>query len=330
MDQPSATPPGQWIDLRVSSPPGVPSPPERATRNALDGVVIPVWAGDVFLAKACCASIRRFMGDIPITLLVDGPADTCELERLPGVSRMSVQEVATPEYIRLCSGSSMAKLLLFWASPYERFLCIDADTVVWGDVRIYAEFDKYDFIASHYRHSVYRMPDLEVVNQQAFDVEVIRKFDPSLEWLHQRYAICGVFFARRGVFSEARIMELVRLGCWRYYEQGMLNYLMWRSLQDGTPRIGGHPFQVFPAEKILPAEDRLLPMDWKKPVVVHWLGRKPKLGRSYAMVDEYRRLFLEMIGQTRILRWRLMIEDLRVMFQRHLRSVARRFKTPPS
>ena len=46
----------------------------------LDGVIVGVCAADLYLAKACCASVRRFMGDIPITLLADGRVNTSALE----------------------------------------------------------------------------------------------------------------------------------------------------------------------------------------------------------------------------------------------------------
>ena len=70
------------------------------------------------------------MGDIPITLLVDGPAtDTRELERLPGVqTNGGAGSRRTKNKLRLCTGTPWTKLLLFWMSPYERFLCLDADT----------------------------------------------------------------------------------------------------------------------------------------------------------------------------------------------------------
>ena len=33
-----------------------------------------------------------------------------------------------------------------WASLYETFLLVDADTIVWGDMRTLADFDRFDFI----------------------------------------------------------------------------------------------------------------------------------------------------------------------------------------
>ncbi len=316
-------PPG-YLDPRVESLP-TPPKPEQDFSGRLDGVVILVWAGDIYLAKACCASVRQSLGDIPITLLVDGPAtDTRDLQRLPGVQRMVVQEVADPEFTRLCAGTPWTKLLLFWMSPYERFLCLDADTLVWGDLRAYAEFDKYDFIVTYHNSITFKTP--EEVQRSAFDLDVIRKLDPALEWLGREATNTGVFFARRGVFSRDSLIQLRQLNCWPCYEGGMFHYLHWRALREGTPRtIGYHP-QLFPAEAYFRAQDRFLPRHGRQPAIIHWVVKKPKLGRRYRASDDYRKLFLKMTGRSSWLDVRLFLEDFNVWLQRQRRSLARRWQ----
>jgi hypothetical protein len=267
------------------------------------------------------------MGDIPITLLVDGTAtDTRQLQQLHGVQRMVVQEVATSEFVRFCSGSSWTKLLVFWMSPYERFLCLDADTIVRGDVRVYAEFDKYDFIAAHHLHTRLSFRTREEVQRFVFDVDVVAKLDSTLDWREKEFAIAGVFFARRGVFSEAQLMALRRLDCWRCYEQGLLNYLRWRALSDCAPRMGGRRFQLFPADPAYAPADRFLPRQFRQPAIIHWLGKKPKLGRAFRASNDYRKLFLKMTGWSQWLDLCLFIEDITVWLQRQRRSLARRLQ----
>ena len=318
------TPPG-YLDPRVESLPP-PPPSVQDFSGSLDGVIVLVSAGDMYLAKACCASIRHSMGDIPITLLVDGPdTNTAELERLPNVKRMVAQEVAGSECAELCTGF-WVKLLVFWMSPYERFLYLDADTLVWGDVRAYAEFDKYDFIAGYDFNRPRILRTVEEVQRYVFDVEFIKKLDPALDWHGQELANNGVFFARRGVFSKARLLELRRLPCWRCYEQGVLNYLRWRALRDGVPRVSGHRLQIFPAEETYSPEDRFMPRSWKRPVIVHWIGGKPRLGRRHQAASDYRRLFLRMTGKTKWLEARLFAEDVAVWLGRHKRSLLRQKK----
>jgi hypothetical protein len=314
------------LDPRFESLPPPPAP-EQDFSDRLDGIVIPVWAGDVYLAKACCASIRQYMGDIPITLLVDGAAtDTHELQGLPGVQRLVIQEVMGEEYSRLCSGTSWTKLMLFWMSPYERFLCLDADTIVWGDVRLYAEFDRYDFIAAFHLKSHLVIQTEEEVERSVFDLDAINRLNPSLDWRGKEFANCGVFFARRGVFFEAHLMKLRQSDCWRCYEQGLLNYLRWQISPKGIPRFGGHQMQLFPAERTCVPADRFLPRGHPLPVIVHWMGKKPKLGRGFRAANDYRKLFLKMTGKSNWLQSRLFLEDLKVWLQRQHRSMKRKWQ----
>jgi hypothetical protein len=315
--------PANLLDPRVESLPPIP-PPEQDFSNRLDGVIVLVSAKDAYLAKACCASVRHSMGNIPITLLVDGPeVNTAEVERLPNVSRMVAQEAAGSEYAHLCTGF-WVKLLVFWRSPYERFLFLDADTLVWGDVRAYAEFDKYDFIAGYDFNAPRIMRTAEDIDRYVFELSYLQKTDPALDWREQELANNGVFFARRGVFPKEHLIELRQWPCWRCYEQGVLNYLRWRALREGVPRAGGHRVQIFPAEKAYRLADRLMPRDSQRPAIVHWICKKPKLGRRYRAADDYRKMFLKMTGRSRWLGARLFLEDLAVWLGRHARSVTGR------
>jgi len=264
------------------------------------------------------------MGDIPITLLVDGAAaDTRELERLYGVKRMVVQEVASEEEARLCTGTPWTKMLLFWISPYERFLCLDADVLVWGDLRKYAEFDKYDFIVTHRFHHSVKFERPEELLGCVSDVDVFKKLDPALNWRGQEEDNTGVFFARRGIFPRESLMALRRMDCWTCFESGVFRYLHWKALREGTPRTIGHKLQLFPADENSCPEDRFLPRDCKRPAVIHWITKKPKLGRRYRAFDDYRKLFLKMTGRSKWLETRLFIEDVNVWLQRQRRSLKR-------
>jgi hypothetical protein len=312
--------PAGYLDPRLESLPPPPRP-KRDSSDKLDGVIILVSAGDVYLAKACCASIRQNMGNIPITLLVDGArTNTSEIERLPNVKRIVAQDMMDGECARLCTGF-WVKLLIFWVSPYERFLYLDADTLVWGDVRAYADFDKYDFIAAFDFNRPRIFKAQEEVQRYVFDVDYIKKLNPDLDWRGQELANNGVFFARRGVFSKECLLKMRQLPCWQNYEQGVLNYLRWQAKNKGTPRVSGQRLQIFPAEQPYRPEDRFMPRNYLQPAIIHWIGKKPKLGRRYRAADDYRKLFLQMTGRKKWLTARLFIEDIAVWLGRHKRSL---------
>ena len=318
MSYPRPAIPGHLLDPRFESLPAPPSPnPEF--NNRLDGVVIPVWQGDVYLAKACCASVRRSMGDIPITLFVDGTgADTRDLQRLHGVERLDVHETGDAEAVRLCTGTPWTKIMLFWMSPYERFLCLDADALIWGDLRAYAEFDKYDFIFTH--QNSFKFESLEQLQSCASDPKIFEKLDPLVDWRGKQGINTGVFFGRRGVLSKEKLMTLRRLDSWSCYEAGVFQFLYWQMLRDGYPRATAHKLQLFPAEEKLPPEDRFLRRDIPQTAVIHWITKKPKLGRCYRSSTDYRKLFLRMTGRTMWPNTRLLLEDTHVWLQRQRRS----------
>ena len=325
MPKDSQSIPPTLLDPRTESLPA-PPPPDPAWANRLDGVIVLVSAGDVYLAKACCASIRQSLGNIPITLLVDGlNTDTTELQRLPNVSRMTAQELAGEEYGPLWSGF-WVKLLIFWKSPYERFLYLDADTLVWGDVRIYVEFDKYDFIAGLHFQNPQTFQTIEEIQKFVYDVDFVKELDPALDWRGQALANNGVFFARRQVFTKEQLKKLRQMSCWRCYEQGVINYLRWQAMQTRTPRVTGCKLQIFPAEAKYDPADRFFPRANPRPAIIHWICKKPKLGRRYVAAEDYRKLFLTMTGKNMFLGTRLFIEDITVWLNRHRRSIFRRMK----
>ncbi|MGO8766953.1 MAG: hypothetical protein ACLQSR_17690 [Limisphaerales bacterium] len=312
--------PPEFIDPRVESLPP-PPPPEEDYSNRLDGVIVLVSVGDVYLAKACCASVRQSMGNIPITLLVDGAkTDTREIERLPHVKRLVAEEIVDPKIAPLYRGF-WVKLLVFWAMPYERFLYLDSDTLVWGDVRQYADLDEYDFIAGGRFYGTNILETAEQVQRGVFDITILKESDPSLDWRGQDAINAGVFFARRGVFSEANLMKLRQLDCWRCYDNALLIYLYWRALREGNPRTTGRKLQLFPADSTSPPEDRFLPQYCQRPAIIHWITKKPRLGRRYRAADDYRKLFLKMTGRTKWLGARLLLEDISVWLGRQRRSL---------
>jgi hypothetical protein len=323
---PSSTLP-DLLDPRYESLPTPPAP-NPDFNNRLDGVVVPVWSGDLYLAKACCASIRRCMGDIPITLFVDGlDVDTRDLQRLHGVERICVQEADDPDVVRLCSGTPWTKMMLFWMSPYERFLCLDSDLLVWGDLRACADLNKYDFVMTHRFRTTATFKNADQLLGCVSDPAIFTKLDPALDWHGQEEDNTGVFFARRGIFSRDSLMALRRMDCWTCYESGVFRYLYWKALRDGTPRALGCKLQLFPADNDSLIEDRFLPRRGDRPAVIHWITKKPKLGRRYQASDDYRKLFLKMTGRRNFLGARLFLEDISVWLKRQKRSLNKRNKS---
>ena len=110
------------------------------------GVVVPATTEHLHWVRGLCASVRRFMGQTPICVILDGERAPADLQRLEGVVVLQRDDVEPKELRDAGFRTPRAKNAALWASPFETFLLVDADTIVWGDMRELADFDRFDFI----------------------------------------------------------------------------------------------------------------------------------------------------------------------------------------
>ncbi|WP_434222373.1 hypothetical protein ACOKW7_03225 [Limnospira platensis CENA597] len=96
------------------------------------GIIIACCFKDYHFAAGCCASIRYFGGDVPICLIVDGDFNTTSLEKTYGVKIINQKTVKHPFLKENSFGWGLTKMIAFWESPWQNFLFLDADTIIWG------------------------------------------------------------------------------------------------------------------------------------------------------------------------------------------------------
>ncbi len=60
------------------------------------GVVICCCKFDYFLAKGCVASVRQYLGDVPITLFIDGELDARAVAEAYNLSLLYRKDVKDP------------------------------------------------------------------------------------------------------------------------------------------------------------------------------------------------------------------------------------------
>jgi len=244
------------------------------------GVNISCYFGDYRLAKAACASIRYFMGDVPICLIIDGSWEPRELIRTYGVKFINKRNVKDQELKRESFGYGYTKMIEFWESPFERFLQIDADCVVWGDLSVYADFDNYDAIITA-PESGYSQKQ---VDHLFFDTRKAEALLPGFRWQDCRCG-AGSYFAGTGVIDMREYFDMLALSRRdrRFFfpgEQGMLNLLLWRSAQLGRLRVSTADYQVVPIEHTNDEMRKQFPFKNGVPVVsggpklIHWGGGK--------------------------------------------------------
>ena len=103
--------------------------PANAPACPIERIYVLCHAGDVWLAKISVASIRYWYADVPVTLIKDrtlGDFNTAEMERCWKTSSIMLANDRC--------GLGFAKIELLLRSVRERFLVVDADTVMCGPV----------------------------------------------------------------------------------------------------------------------------------------------------------------------------------------------------
>lgn len=295
------------------------------------GVNIACYRGDYQFAKACVASARHHLGEIPICLFVDGDFSVGELESTYGISTVYARDVADEELRRRSYGYGLTKMIVFWASPFERFLYLDADTVMWGNVLEGVDLAQADFIFNqpHEAYTEY------IIKDQYFDYDRLFRHTESFRWQGLPFFNSGTFIARRGLFSTADYYELLELklkddSLFPTGEQGILNVMVFRAVEQGRITAAQAALQtvvpVVPIEQLrrrFPIERgqaRVTPGDH---TIIHWAGVKPFVLRSDVFrepMTHYRRVSLRDRRSllTVVAGAALVFEDLRADLRRAL------------
>lgn len=245
------------------------------------GVIVTCCSGDYMFAKGCCASLRYFMGDIPICVLADGQFSLENLPQLYGAKILRRANVQDPFLRSKSFGWGITKMVALWESPFEYFLLLDADTIVWGDVRKFAAFDKYDAIL--HDHGAWTA---QQINQWFFKIDALKKFFPKFRLQSAGYANSGAMFLRRGIFDikeyqEIRSFNNTHPGVFFPGEQGFLNFMLFNAKEQGRVRVDNKVIQYLVADHdIEEAQNKFAfthgtPIVNGEPTVLHWSGMKP-------------------------------------------------------
>lgn len=290
------------------------------------GVIVVCHRGDYYLAKACCASIRYFMDDVPIALIADGDFPTHELEATYSVRVIRRDDIDDVDLRSRSFGWGLTKMLAFWFSPWESFLVLDADVVVVGDVRRYAEMAGM-VVDCHLeqmfppsplvdlflgRHRLIQEPSfLAHIERWFFRPSLIRRHYPSfrLEQSIDRLFCSGCFFAKRGIIHRDDYVAVLDVaeaesGIFGPGEMGLLNFLVFRAEAAGDLSLAREP-DLQTMAYMLSDEDAATRFPWRngeppreidRPGTLHWSGwPKPLIDDTRphaAVVNFFRRKFL--------------------------------------
>lgn len=260
------------------------------------GFVTGCYAGDKFMVQATLASMKYYCPSVPICLVVDGTFDVSDLEREYDLIILRVPELPSAGMRKLISGNPRAKLAAMWEGPFEFFVWLDSDAIVWGDftTQIQKDLDFQIFWKE------FESPNCnQTENQQDaasegfkhyyFDPEKLQRFDADFKWWGQNYFCDGTFACRRNAIPFEKWVEVVSWSAKNYnpwpsgfYCMPMMNYLVHSMAQRGELKIRSADLQhVWGHHGIAELEKDCDGCGWhfpkiiKRPRVAHFCGRKP-------------------------------------------------------
>jgi hypothetical protein len=272
------------------------------------GIIVTCSTYDLHFAKGTCASIRYFLGEVPVCLLTDGRLNTKPIEAAYNNIIVINREEIKNEFLRQnCRGYGFTKYAAFWESPFETFLHIDADAVVWGNALSYLGNGDFDIMIDkptfEYSH--------RFINETFFNTDILNKYFPDYVAAGKPYVCSGVFFAKKNCFSLEEYKSLMQLhrqepDLWKCGEQGMFNFMIFKGKESGL-RVSSEYFQYVVLEYDKEQTARrfnnvnLMNNTIGKPLVIHWAGiTKPHVknsqGYNTEIMTTFRKKFLEDYG----------------------------------
>jgi len=249
------------------------------------GFVTGCHAGDKFMVQATLASMRHYCPTVPICLVVDGAFDVSNLEKEYDLIVLRVPDLPSAEMRKLIGGNYRAKLAAMWEGPFEFYVWLDSDAIVWGDftsqVRRDLDFQIFWSEISIPADAAEIPPWLP---HYYFDPGLLRKFDAKFDWRGNAYFCSGAFACRRNAITFREWKDAEQLGEWKMGEQGLLNYLVHAKAQRGKVKsamsnlqhVWGHHGKAELEQDCIGAGWNF-PREITRPRVAHFCGRKPFL-----------------------------------------------------
>ena len=303
------------------------------------GFVTGCHAGDKFLVQATLASMKYYCPEVPICLTVDGGFDVSDLEKQYDLIVLRVAELPSDHMRKLMCGNYHAKLAAMWEGPFEQYVWLDSDAIVWGDFTSQVRTD-VDFQIFWSEISV--PPDVTEIPPWLphfyFDPQKLKAFDAEFDWRGHAYFSAGAFACRRNAISLRRWSEVESWGqqvpgLFAWGEMGMLNYYVHSMAQRGQMKttmsnlqhIWGHHGKQELIQDCHGAGWHF-PKTIDRPRIAHFCGRKPFLfdRKAYSRPFTIARLEYHRARSGELGAWFAVLqEDFRRLFSK----IKRRFRS---
>ncbi len=242
------------------------------------------------MVQATLASMRYYCPAVPICLVVDGPFDVSDLVKEYNILPLRVADLSSPEVRKVVEGNYKAKLAAMWEGPFERYVWLDSDAIVWGDFTSQIRMD-VDFQIFWSEISI--PPDATEVPAWLphfhFDPLKLHGLDPDFEWRGKAYFSSGAFGCRRNaipfeLWDRTESWARQSPGLFAWGEMGMLNYVVYAMAQRNQLKIAVSDLQhisghhgIDELKQDCAGSNWHFPKTIRRPRVAHFCGRKPFL-----------------------------------------------------
>ncbi|HEX3407666.1 MAG TPA: hypothetical protein VHS81_10550 [Caulobacteraceae bacterium] len=238
----------------------------------VDVIYIAASARDGRFARTCVASVRHFYPEVPIRVLVGGPLEHGLADELTGHWDVRLADLPPRDY-----GWGFVKLEPLFRPPGERFLVLDADTVMTGPVLDVAKASDADMIVDDERQ------DEASARRLYFEWG---KPDPDGRPIQQPDFLfnTGQWFGRSGVIRRDDFAGLVDWGgakpmlvnpqVFKNGDQGVLNHVANRLAREGRLRVDRTPLLCWPGHGLQGVTVDAIVARTAPARVIHWAGFK--------------------------------------------------------
>lgn len=245
--------------------------PDPASRT-VDCVYIAAFTRDPRLTRICVASVRYFYPEVPIQVLAGSPLKRGLIRELETYWDTTVAPWQEGDY-----GSGFVKLEPLFGRPGERFMMLDADTIIAGPVLELWDSDA-PFVVDEEEQ-----PESEA-KRLYYDWDKLKEVEPRTKKPLFVYN-SGQWFGTAGVLTREDFSPWVEWTIPRKLkhrklfmqgDQGVLNYMFNQKVHEGAIKVDRRKIMFWPAAPMEGVSLETVAARTAPPVVVHWAGLKKK------------------------------------------------------
>lgn len=268
-----------------------------------DCIYVAASTHDARYTRICVASIRHFYPDIPIRLLVGGRLQRGLAAELKRYWNVTIADVPPGEY-----GWGFVKLEVLFGKARERFLVLDSDTAIVGDVLALRATSDAAFMVDNEEQSESQIAALYFDWKKAAEAGIDAEAPSFVFNTGQWFGTAGLLDRRdfATLVDWSRFPSRVKYPhIFKQGEQGVFNYVLNRCVTAGRLTLALDRILLWPGRGMEGINAAGIAARETPPLVVHWAGLKRLFMRKmigYDVLAYYETLYFSRLPFGRVRR----------------------------